>query len=181
MKPRFCEQKLGIVVTLTHESIQIFLLKWPIEKKKTLKTNETFYLFPSNLIKKNNKVMTKKNRCRHWMEKWHGKSLPLLFQTSKVCESFMSGRFNFLLHLEIFEHFSLHREKILVHLFRENKLVDILEGAFAWLQITESVNVSGSHRDRKASALSQRVTSLISEHSLLLELEIWVQIHLNGQ
>lgn len=83
-----------------------------------------------------------------------GKNLPLLFQTSKVYESWMAERFNFLLCLEIFEDFSLHGEKILAHLFRENKLLDVLEGVSAWFQIIGSVNVSGSHIDRKALALS---------------------------
>lgn len=53
------EKKLGIAVMLTHEIILIFLLKRSI-KKKALKTNDTFYLFPSKIIKKNNKVMAKK-------------------------------------------------------------------------------------------------------------------------
>lgn len=73
------------------------------------------------------------------------------------------------------------QKKILIHLFRENKLLYVLEGVSAWLQIIGSVNVSGSHIDRKASALIQEDTSLISEHSLLVELEVLVQIHLNRQ
>lgn len=73
------------------------------------------------------------------------------------------------------------QKKILIHLFRENKLLYVLEGVSAWLQIIGSVNVSGSHIDRKASALIQEDTLLILEHSLLVELEVLVQIHLNRQ